>query len=93
MLPFISTVGTFGQFEFDDFVDEFGTDGGTKVLFMTGLGSLLAFLFLTVFVFRGRLGRFNDIGGRRFGGGAGILFERGVFGFELGDLFERSFQL
>ena len=32
----LSAVGTFGEFEFDNFIDQFGSDGFAEVLFVTG---------------------------------------------------------
>ena len=50
----VSAIGTVGEFEFDDFVDPFGSDGFAEVLFMPGLGPMLRFVLLSLsFVFGG----------------------------------------
>src|SRR5215469_11067501 len=80
-IEFVSAVGTVGEFEFDDFIDQFGCDGLSEVLLVTGLGSLFAFFLFVVFVLR--FGRFDDVGGGRFGGVLRVLFEHRDF-FECG---------
>jgi len=49
-----------GEFEFDDLIDQLGSNGLPKVLFVTGLGSDVAFRS-SLFVFR--LRRLNNVGG------------------------------
>ena len=83
---FVSAIGTVGEFEFDDFVDQFWCDGCSEMLFVPGLGSDFSFLRFAVFVFG--LEWFDDVAGRRFGRVAGVLFEKSNFRFELCDLFK-----
>ena len=63
-------------------VDGLGREGDSPVLGMAGLAadaaSVLAF-------WRRRLGRLDEIGGRRLGGGRGVLASRGELLGQLGD--------
>ena len=72
------------EFEFDGLVGLLVVEGLALLGFVSFLCSDLA---SSVFVFSG-LGRFNDLGGGRFGGVLRVLFEDGDFGFELGNFFE-----
>ena len=78
----MSAIGALGQFELDDFVDEFRCDGLAQVLLVTLLAAGLAFLTVAFAVAAFALGlgvfrRLDDIGGRRFGGIRGVFFENG----------------
>jgi hypothetical protein len=86
---FVSAVETGSKFEWIDFVDQFGGDGVLNVLFVTGLGSLFAFRFASGLVF----GRSNDVGGGKFEGVGGVLFENGDCRLERGDLFKSGLEL
>ena len=80
-VEFVSAIGTSGEFEFDDFANEFGSEGLSEVLLVSLLCSNFSFTSFFVFWF----GRFNDIGGERLGRIARVLFECGNFGFEFSD--------
>ena len=87
-IEFVSAIGTVGEFEFDDCGNEFGSDGLSKVLFVSFLCSDFSLAPFFVFWF----GRFNDIGGGRFRGVAGVLLKFGNECFEFSDFFERGFE-
>ena len=81
---FSATLGTGVEFEFDGLVELILGAGSAKILFVSFLTADFPFLATAVFIF----GRFDDVGRRRLGGVAGILFESSDFGFELLNLFE-----
>jgi hypothetical protein len=62
-------------------VDGFGREGDTLVLGMAGLPADSA----SILALRRRLGRLDEVGGRGFGGGRGVLARRGELLAQLGD--------
>ena len=76
-IEFVSAIGTGCQFELDDFVDEFRSDGLAQILLVTLLAAGLAFLTVAfaVAVGLGVFRRLDDVRRRRLGGIRGVFFE------------------
>jgi len=88
-IEFVPAIRARGEFELDDFVDQFRRKWFAKILFVAWLSTAFEFAFPFIFAFGlGSLGRFDNIGGRRFGRGCGIFFEDGDTFLELGIFFQ-----
>ena len=78
-IELVSAIGALGQFELDDFVDEFRRDGFSQILLVTLLSPLFSLDFPLRFRIVGRLvlRRLDNIRRLRLRRVAGIFFEHG----------------